>query len=895
MAETEIQFKVPTFLAALLAGGQSRQKCPPDPQMVGAVEVRVQQIELTSNAIRHAGERTEVAQEIVVHVAAEDDVRGHLDGPPATVVQIPTCALIAVKYLPQGRQCEIRLDFDVIEPRSLPQLPPGLEARAVEELIERKVEEAFPPVKETIHFDAFMPQDATIVTAGVSVSADNQLIAFRAELGPVTGSSAQAWKGFFDGFFADHLGSEDWGMFLPRDMLVENFVRQIRKAAESSPSSLFTIGQVTGAYTPAGDRAHIQLGVEVRLHPPDPFETIVIHTGAGVDLAQGEPGFLTTDIFLPDLETAIDAIHVGIDIALIALLGPVGIGIQALIDAALRDVKVPGDLGGMQNCWLVAPLHVRCRARLPEATLGETSLRLTVFSAQPEGVLLGGRLWVPPLTPSTLDTQVRRWRWKLTELSCPSPRLTPSSDPMVMVAAEVTLDHDGTTPVYICDVSVLEGSPKKFPRSKISWDDSRLPTKIVFEVPDPGHDYQEDPYPVRLLVKTTLGARVFELGKVTELDEAAQIGLRAEVVEKMNRCKIILMIPGFDLKWTIDPPFDMIAQHRWEILVRGLQPSEMLKLFDHVGRQLIQAGAQPGIATMLSAMVAPAGAGELKFMRLLDGDSTLPAEIGMEIRQQQVLQGAVLPFAGACKRVFGSALLSRHGALAVLDDRLTAFDFGNPWLPRHLGSWQIDGLRDALEWDGGVLAFSGTGFHSIDEEGSLHRVGPSEEPAPIVDVVAGAEVLYVLTETSLEVRSPELETISSQPFEQGNCLLAYDRHLVVGCRFGLKIFPFGEGGEIPADSDYAWPDFTVTELEAAPPGGGGKALAKLANGTARLFAIDEKGTAQEFAEFTSRPWFAGGAEVGPALLLLEPDSRSLRTGIPGKAHLVGAEAATVAR
>ncbi|HEX6781923.1 MAG TPA: hypothetical protein VF125_07825 [Solirubrobacterales bacterium] len=891
-AETEIQFELPAFLAAMLAGAQSRRKCPPGPQTVGGITLRVQQVEFTSNAIRHEGQRTQVAQEIVVHVAAESDVLGHPDGPPATVTRIPTCALIAVEYRPRGRQCEIGFDFDGIEKRPLPALPPGFDPQKVEEMIERKVEEAFRSVKQSVDFDAFLAKDATIVTAGVSVSNDQRLIAFRAELGPVTGSSAQSWKRFFDGFFPDRLGGEDWGMFLPREMIVETFVREIRKSAQKSGSKLFTIGQVSGRYAPAGDRARIDIDIEVRLHPPDPFETIVVHPSVGVDLAQGEPGFLTTDVFLPNIEVIVDAVHDAISTALVAFLGPAGIAIQALVDSALGDSSLAGDLGGMKNCWQVAPLHRRCKVRLPAAALGQTALRITGFAAKPEGVLLSGRLRIVPLTPSALDTSVRRWRWKLAETSCGPSDTSASAEGTVRVAAEVNLGHTGTTPVHICGVRVLDDPLGKFPRSRMSWDDSELPTTIVVEVPDPGPAYAANPYPVRLLVETTLGARVFELGQVTELDEAARMALTVEMVAKVNRCTI-LVIPGFNLKWLVDPPFiDVISHHRWEILLSGLQLGEKVKLFDSAGRLLVHAEARAGIATLLSALVAPAGVGELKFMRLLDGDLAPAGEIGMEIRQQQVLQASVLPFAGTCERIFDSALWSRHGAVAVLDDHLTAFDFADPRRPRRVGGWQIDGLIDALEWQGGLLAFSAGGFHSIDAEGSLRPLGPSEESA-IVDVAAGAGVLYVLTENSLEVRSPELGTISSRSFEGGRCLLRHDRHLVVGTRFGVRVLHIDEKGEIGGDGDYAWPDFTVAKLEAAPLAGDGYGLALLANGTGRLFTLDEKGGVRELAEFASRPWFAGAAELETALLRLGPDSRSLQVGIPGRSHLVGAEAATI--
>ena len=82
-------------------------------------------------------------------------------------------------------------------------------------------------------------------------------------------------------------------------------------------------------------------------------------------------------------------------------------------------------------------------------------------------------------------------------------------------------------------------------------------------------------------------------------------------------------------------------------------------------------------------------------------------------------------------------------------------------------------------------------------------------------------------------------------------------------------------------------------LEDAGLAAEGQVLAHLDDGSAWLLALDDDDRVLEVAEFSERPWFAGGARLERALVLLDPESRSLRISIPGKARLVGAEAAIV--
>ncbi|HET6999097.1 MAG TPA: hypothetical protein VFI03_10960 [Solirubrobacterales bacterium] len=887
MAETEIQFQVSAFLGALLAGSQSRPTCPPEPPTIGGVTLRIQQIELGPNALRHEGQRTQIAQEISIHVATDEDVFAHPDEAPAMELRIPTCALIAVEYRPKGTACEIGFDFHGIEPRELPALPAGVDPHQVEELLKREVARAFPSVRETIDFSALLPDDTAISKAGVSVSADGRIIAFRAELGPATGASGPAWTNFFNGFFSDHLAGANWGMFLPREMLVEMFVGAIRRSTASVSSPELTFGAIVGHYSTPGGKVHIELEIHAKIHPPNPLETIHVQTNVSVDLAMVEPAFLTVDVSLPDIEVVLDAVRGAIQGVIWSILGPAGSGFEALVGSALSHVKLPEDLGNLSDCQMIGPLHQRCRMRLPNAMLGETALRLTSFAPGPDGALLGGRLRITPLTPSELETSTRKWKWELPETSCGSD----GGENTPRVRAEVSLSASGTTPARICGVEVHTKELSEASHIAVEVDDYNLPTTIALEIPSLSKG--KVAHPARLLVATTLGVRPFELGSVPGLDQTEENGLMAQTLKKINRC-VILQTPGFDLEWLGYPPWiDRASHHHWEIITEGLQLGDTLKIFDSTGVQLMHVNVLPGIASTLSAMVAPAEGRELTFTRLRNGDVApgVPG-MGMEIRQQELLLGAEIPLAGVCSQVLASELWSEQGAVAVLDRGLVAFELSNPRLPRRLGSWQVPGLRGALEWPGGLLAVSTQGFFNLDREGQLSRIGPDQEPSRVLDAALGGEAVHVLTEEELQVRSPQLETVSSQPSDRGLCLLGIGERLIVGGSYGIAVYRPGEGGEL-GEAEHSWPDYRVVGLEDAGLAAEGQVLAHLDDGSAWLLAFGEDDRVVEVAEFLERPWFAGGVRLERALVLLGEESRSLQISIPGKARLVGAEAALV--
>jgi hypothetical protein len=123
-------------------------------------------------------------------------------------------------------------------------------------------------------------------------------------------------------------------------------------------------------------------------------------------------------------------------------------------------------------------------------------------------------------------------------------------------------------------------------------------------------------------------------------------------------------------------------------------------------------------------------------------------------------------------------------------------------------------------------------------------------------------------------------------------LLGVGSRLLAGGPSGLAVYPLLAGPALGSPVR-SLPDLSMLALEPATGQGDGSVLATLTDGSARLITLTEDGTAQESTEYPSRPWFAGGALAGGALVLPDEDGWSLRISVPGTGRAVGSDATDV--
>ena len=717
----EVQFKVSAFLAAQLTGLRSRQICPPPPQTVTGVTVRVQRIEFGANAIRHNkpatfpvfyqyhgetigidadGFQTQIAQDVVLHVTREDDVLSHPNQPPASVVTIPVRAVLNLDYYPLDTGCFMRTSFAGLEWGPLPALPPGVDPEAAKDMVQTLVANAVASKAVPINFANLLPGGVTKVeNAGISVSDDLQRLVLRAQIGGASSYADVPWGNFYKGFILDHTAGADWALFVGNGPLEGVFTNAVYAAVKEHSVSELQLISVGSTYSNADGKAKVDTTIFANVDIPDPGGTEYVEPHVHSELSVSATNQLTVDVFLPDLQAMANELLAPVRWALRFLLGPLSTTFQLALDSAVRDIKAPEV--SLPNCHEVEPLHQRCVVGVPVPAIAGAQIRFTGLAALADGIALTGRMTVPALTPPVIEARISEFTWVTPDVSCRSIDMafvayfSNHAEQVAPVAADVVLDNTGTTPVYLCDVRVLNDTLGKFPASGVRWlPGATLPTRIVVEVPNPGPQYAAARYPVDLLVATTAGARLVRLPPAPALTQADIDRLVALLIGMLGNC-FQLVHPRYDLRWLFDPPFDKEVEHHWQIEIDGRRIGDLVQVADPAGNVIAEATVNAGDVARLTAVVAAAAGPELRVMRAAPVAPAVrragaePArgddDVGVGIRQQVLEVEAAIPLDGVGRQVVASSTFAPRGVLVVLDDGLAAFDLSTPALSSRRG------------------------------------------------------------------------------------------------------------------------------------------------------------------------------------------------------------------
>jgi hypothetical protein len=199
-------------------------------------------------------------------------------------------------------------------------------------------------------------------------------------------------------------------------------------------------------------------------------------------------------------------------------------------------------------------------------------------------------------------------------------------------------------------------------------------------------------------------------------------------------------------------------------------------------------------------------------------------------------------------------------------------------------------LRSALNWPSGLLHVTEDGFLFIDSKRRLTRVGPAEEPSPVLNATFGSGVVHVLTADALEVRSLTLVPQSSTAAEGAQFLLRLGGRLLVGGPSGVAVYRPTRTGRT-GDAVVSLRELSVTHMEAVTASDDAGVLATLADGTFRALAVDERDQVSVVAEYPERPWFADAVQLGDTFVIVNDRGASLEVLRASTSQPVGADSA----
>ncbi|GIJ77828.1 hypothetical protein SAMN05443287_11178 [Micromonospora phaseoli] len=914
MAEFDIQIQVPVFLGVMAAGLRSRQICLPPPTEVAGVSLIVHQIEFTASELRHdqparyavfhqshgttqgmwaEGFQTQLAQDVVVHVSTTAAVLAHPNQTPPAIVALPLTVVVDLDFVADGTPTMTSSISQVQWRLSLPPLPPTVDPADIKREVEVVIRRAFPSFTQPLDIvNLLMGGNTPTLNVGMTVSQDGTLLVFRAETGAGTGYVDWRWGNFFSGIVTDRLAGAQWGLWIDHRVVESMFQTAVWQAVAAEAGPEVDLISVGSAYSGTGGRAQVTTTVHAHVDLPDPLGNPYVEVPVRAELSVAAGGELTIDLRLPDIRAIARSMIAGIDAVLRRLLGPVWAFVRLPIDSAIADLKPPVgdvDLSGL-HCTEIEPLHQRCTRRLPASSFGGTQVRIGGLSAQPDGLLLTATLRSPVTTPAKLRTSFRPFAWTPPQISCGSAdaalaaAFAEHAEDLAPLQAQIYLEADGTAPAWYCALEVLNDPLDRF--GHVAVDSDRLPATVTVRVPNPGPVYAADPYPVDVLVRTTIGSRLIRIPPAPPLTEQDIRRLKAVVIAMIADCKLLVRSGRFDLRWLIDPPFDRQFRQRWQLAAEHVRPGTKVALLAD-GGPMVSVAARAGTVTKLSAMVSP-GAG-LSLVR--DEIPEGAAQAALAIRQQLLEVTASVAVEAPVAAVLASAVWTPNGVAAVLSDGIAAYDVGSAARPRAVGRWYVDGVRRALNWWSGLLVVTEDGLFNVDAERRLRRVGPAEEPAPLLDAASGPGAMYVLTADGLQVRSRSLSRRSSVAVHGARSLLRVGGRLLVGGAAGVAVYRM-TGTGLSVDPVVSVPELDVTHLAAVIVEDEGAVLATVADGTWRSLVVDERDRVSVVAEYPERPWFAGAARLGDTFVLVDDRGGALEVLTAGVARPVGSDATT---
>lgn len=941
MSLYEVQMRVETFLAVQLTKLRSAKFCLPPPIRLNLVEIQVQKIEFGTNLIRHnvpedfgvfyresrlnpdpphfvgtpipaSGFTTQIAQDISLHLTTMTAIMGSPNAePPPLTAPIKFTVIFRLDYYPAPMGgCVLNMQFDHIEWGELPSVP-GVDVEKLKKTIQDLMAKALASKAVPFDFATMLPKGVTeIANAGVSVDTSLQIIAFRVD--PFGGSDRGdiAWTYFYSGNFADRLQGSDWAMFIDGKTLESKFAFEVEQALKSKPQAGLAVSSIGSRYWADGTTPRVDTTIHAFVDVPVLPKQYVAPTIQCAFSVSGKPASLVTDIHLDEIKQLLEALPDFIDM-IGEVLPPIGWIIELAAGEALSDMRnKTGELGiepsGM-HCVKVTDVHRRCAKAAEIPALEGVQMIVDALTAFGDGMAITGRILNKLVSQSTLMIDQHNFGWIGPRISCgqasnnllENVRENPQN--YATLYSRTELSANGTRPtssIYVCSVEVIDDPLGVYPKTQpnVRIESERLPTALIVQMYKPTSlDFQNAPYPMKILLRTTAGVRLVQIEPPPPFTPEAIAFVVGSVRVQLLACPAIPeWFRGgrakFDLSWIedplIDPDRDFVIGHDWEIIVQGADVGQSVTLVNAAGLAVTRTATQRGEALKFTEIVPPSSGVELSLSHTAnmatEPDDTI-AEVGagpaVEIRQRALLSAAVIALPQRCRSLLPTDLWSRAGVVAVLENGLVIFDLDNPSMPARIGWWSLPAIRGACVLDDRLLVYGDDGSWIID---AGLRIAAHHSFGNIRDVAVGGAVVHMLSDQGIEVRSArDLQKLGFLALHDASCMLRVDSRLFVGGEFGLVATNVANAYR--PELEFTLHGLCVVSIRPVLLGDGA-VLAVLADGTARIVEVADCGL-QEVATFSAAPLWAGAVRIGDMLTYLSADRMTLGITLLGQQRL----------
>jgi hypothetical protein len=352
--------------------------------------------------------------------------------------------------------------------------------------------------------------------------------------------------------------------------------------------------------------------------------------------------------------------------------------------------------------------------------------------------------------------------------------------------------------------------------------------------------------------------------------------LQAELLVKIGDCQQLVdpwfkYHRGYNPLWSPYPPEGLEVIHHWAVVVTGLPEDERVELRGPGGESLASALGGADQAARVAVAVEPAAEGrDVEIIRVGELHEELAdgATRGLEVRQTDLIVLGEVPLAEPSHGVGLVELPSGPAVVALLADRVEAFDVRAGAPAGALASWQ-GRFHGILRSAGSSLLYGSDGVARLD---TLGRLTPTAIDEPVVDAASGPEGAYFVTaervlglssELTAEVRSDRAD-VTSVGGVGSTMLLGHARGVdVAGAALGAGVAE--ARGSLPP----------VAALSSASALRRGGLLATWADGSAGLLE-ERNGEPVEVVHYESTPMLAGAVRIGNRLVIATDGADRLR-------------------
>jgi hypothetical protein len=239
------------------------------------------------------------------------------------------------------------------------------------------------------------------------------------------------------------------------------------------------------------------------------------------------------------------------------------------------------------------------------------------------------------------------------------------------------------------------------------------------------------------------------------------------------------------------------------------------------------------------------------------------------VTEQLLILRSVIALGQKAQRIGTAYLGSRQVVFAVMPGRLAAYDISLPSQPRLFGAWTVQGIKGALPWRGGLLAFGTAGFTTIAADGTLKSIASAH---PILDAVAGVDGIVAAGPSTIDSYSSLLTLQTSTPANAARL-----------ARLGSTVLAAGAGKlsfvdiSNPAQLRASGNQLQLDAVDFVPlPDSGERNLVAVSPQGSSVVTVPVDGAAKVIARFPGVPWFLNSARLPGLLVRLADDLSTIR-------------------